>query len=94
MGLVLLLCPFSTEGCFAPFDTDSNGKLSSDEFSELCYELFVGTGDEINYGTYDFDPDAIFKRLTADSATDDAGMDVDISRESRVVRSTGVPSGV
>ena len=78
MGLVLLLCPFSTEGCFAPFDTDSNGKLSSDEFSELCYELFVGTGDEINYGTYDFDPKAIFNWLTADSSTE-AGMNSDAS---------------
>ena len=37
--------------------------LSRGEFSELCYELFVGTGDEVNYGVYEFDPDAIFGRI-------------------------------
>ena len=75
---MLLFCRFSTGGCFVPFDTDSNGELSIDEFSELCYKLFVGTGDEINYGTYDFDPRAIFNWLTADSSTE-AGMNSDTS---------------
>ena len=58
---------FSSEGCFAPFDTNSNGMLSIDEFTELCYKLFVGTDNEVIGGVYDFDPEAIFKWLTADS---------------------------
>ena len=49
--------------CLGPFDTDGDGRLSRGEFSELCYELFVGTGDEVNYGVYEFDPDAIFVRI-------------------------------
>ena len=65
-----MLLDFSNEKCLAPFDSDGDGKLSRGEFSELCYKLFVGTGDEVNYGVYDFDPDAIFSRITAD---DDAG---------------------
>jgi len=55
-----------TENCLAPFDANGDGKLSRGEFAELCYMLFVGTGDEVNYGVYDFDPDAIFGRLKAD----------------------------
>ena len=61
----LIVCyPDSKGKCLAPFDTNGDGSLSRGEFSELCYELFVGTGDEVNYGVYDFDPDAIFGRLT------------------------------
>ena len=48
--------------------------LSRGEFSELCYKLFVGTGDDNNGdGIYDFDPDAIFKKLTTEGPAD-AGM--------------------
>ena len=65
---MIFLCHFSTEDCFAPFDTDGNGELSSSEFSELCSKLFVAAND-IN-STYHFDPDAIFKRLTMDSNKD------------------------
>ena len=46
-----------------PFDTDGDERLSRGEFSELCYELFVGDGDEVNYGVYEFDPDAVFGRI-------------------------------
>ena len=53
----------SKGNCLGPFDTDGDGMLSRGEFSELCYELFVGTGDEVNYGVYEFDPDAIFGRI-------------------------------
>ena len=64
---MIFLRNFSTDGCFAPFDTDKNRELSSREFSELCYKLFVGTNDGKQY---DFDPDAIFKRITLDSDKD------------------------
>ena len=53
----------SKGNCLGPFDTDGDGRLSRGEFSELCYELFVGDGDEVNYGVYEFDPDAIFGRI-------------------------------
>ena len=56
-------CRSSKGNCLGPFDTDGDGRLSRGEFSELCYELFVGTGDEVNYGVYEFDPDAIFGRI-------------------------------
>ena len=56
-------CRSSKGKCLGPFDTNFDGRLSRGEFSELCYELFVGTGDEVNYGVYEFDPDAIFGRI-------------------------------
>ena len=61
---------FSSEGCFAPFDTNSNGMLSIDEFTELCYKLFVGADTEVDGGIYDFDPEAIFKWLTEDAPSE------------------------
>ena len=56
--------PNSKDKCLTPFDTDGDGFLNREEFSDLCYELFVGTGDQFNYGVYDFDPNAIFESLT------------------------------
>ena len=82
--LLLIACPncdytvsdsCSTEKCLSPFDTDGDGMLSRGEFSQLCYKLFVGTGDDNNGdGIYDFDPDAIFNRLMAEGPAD-AGME-------------------
>ena len=61
--IITCYCRSSKGKCLGPFDTDGDGMLSRGEFSELCYELFVGTGDEVNYGVYEFDPDAIFGRI-------------------------------
>ena len=52
--------------------------LSIDEFTELCCKLFVGTENEFNGGIYNFDPEAIFKWLTADALAE-SGIEKDTS---------------
>ena len=52
--------------------------LSIDEFTELCYKLFVGTENEFNGGIYNFNPEAIFKWLTADALAE-SGIEKDTS---------------
>ena len=52
--------------------------LSIDEFTELCGKLFVGTGNKFNGGIYNFNPEAIFKWLTADALAE-SGIEKDTS---------------
>ena len=50
------------------FDTNADKRLSLEEFTELCRNLFVGTtGEEgLNSNMYDYDPEAVFRDNTND----------------------------
>ena len=77
------------------FDTNADKRLSIEEFTELCRNLFVDTTGEVeglNSDMYDYDPEAIFRKLTERQLSGGADF-LDEFAYKKWIRSVLAPSG-